>query len=200
MGQPTGFKTFIFVFIFVMFSASIFSLQNINTSDSPIYPLIHYDNVFQITCDWEHAYVGCSAKENSNIGTVWRELLLVTRNTGPSCRGIIGLVTVIILQGTVLCPARAPQATWGGESLSQLFPFLTGDLSSLSLSSPESLCLHCCLCLWRKSLPNVPVFNLLTFSPPTWVKALVLKAKNGQIQFSGVGPLCSDWCILVWNC
>jgi len=35
-----------------------------------------------ITCDWEHAYVGCSAKENSNIGTVWRELLLVTRNTG----------------------------------------------------------------------------------------------------------------------
>ena len=105
-----------------------------------------------------------------------------------------------MLQGTVLCPARAPQATWGGESLSQLFPFLTGDLSSLSLSSPESLCLHCCLCLWRKSLPNVPVFNLLTFSPPTWVKALVLKAKNGQIQFSGVGPLCSDWCILVWNC
>jgi len=35
-----------------------------------------------ITCDWEHAYVGCSAKENSNIGAVWRELLLVTRNTG----------------------------------------------------------------------------------------------------------------------
>ena len=96
MGQPTGFKTFIFVFIFVMFSASIFSLQNINTSDSPIYPLIHYDNVFQITCDWEHAYVGCSAKENSNIGTVWRELLLVTRNTGPSCRGITTLVIVIV--------------------------------------------------------------------------------------------------------
>ena len=37
---------------------------------------------WQITCDWEHAYVGCSAKENSNIGAVWRELLLVTRNTG----------------------------------------------------------------------------------------------------------------------
>jgi len=35
-----------------------------------------------ITCDWEHAYVGCSAKENFNIGAVWRELLLVTRNTG----------------------------------------------------------------------------------------------------------------------
>ena len=191
MGQPTGFKTFIFVFIFVMFSASIFSLQNINTSDSPIYPLIHYDNVFQITCDWEHAYVGCSAKENSNIGTVWRELLLVTRNTGPSRRGIIGLVTVIILQGTVLCPARAPQATWGGESLSQLFPFSTGHLSSLSLSSPESLCLHCCLCLWRKSLPNAPVFNLLTVSPPTLELAYCVQ--NGVFWFETAKLACIFW-------
>lgn len=35
-----------------------------------------------ITCDWEHAYVECSAKLNSNIGAVWKELLLATR--GPS--------------------------------------------------------------------------------------------------------------------
>jgi len=41
-----------------------------------------------VTCDWEHSYVECSAKENSNIGAVWRELLLVARGAGQlSCAG-----------------------------------------------------------------------------------------------------------------
>ena len=59
----------------------------------------------EITCDWEHAYVGCSAKENSNIGTVWRELLLVTRNTGLVIIFIIVLTFFLYSPTGVISPS-----------------------------------------------------------------------------------------------